>query len=504
MVGSDKEPTKQPAADEAHAHQPANPSTDATNAEGRPHSDGLWASIKDIAKALNAKLLKQPADDEAHARRPPNPSLDATNAEGRSHSDDLWAPINDTTKTLAAKLSGATELAEVEKILTLIKARSEIRKFDAEAEKAEADKAKVNLDSSLAQGQMRHALLGSMFAPLVPLASLLTVVVTLVVSSMQTHSSNELALAKIAEDKAAREETNWNAFAADVDKTPPDKLYTSGAFMARFHKFAASNIYKTQIADIAKQFMIGVSSNGAFREMWKLQVKTTTHENIDLVVELAKAKKQQFDRIPVECKQIGVPTNSLPEDPQFTYLGACSPKYSVDDLSKAISDHIKLKELLVLKDQANNLTATMSFLATEIAEYLRSRPDKDTPLDLSNLYLHSVDLSNVDFTKIDLLQSVVTVSVLKGAVLTPKNLPYSLSGSTWWDAAAIEQKMLLPWLITNAYPEQLTTFYPVGYKISKEQYIANVTRLCTANMKICSPTCQGFGTERPPQTPECK
>jgi hypothetical protein len=75
------------------------------------------------------------------------------------------------------------------------------------------------------------------------------------------------------------------------------------------------------MVDIAKQFMAGVTSYGAFRDMWKLQVKETTDENIDLVIELAKAKKQQYDRIPVECKQIAVPPNTLPEDLLFWLPG---------------------------------------------------------------------------------------------------------------------------------------------------------------------------------------
>jgi hypothetical protein len=186
----------------------------------------------------------RPTAGEGSAQQERDTSSDVPNAEGDFEADGFSSPIDDITKALVGKLTGTADASEVEKILTLVKAKSEIRKLNAEAAKTEADKNKVNLDASLAKRQMRHALLGSMFAPLVPIASLLTVVVSLIVSSMQTQSSNELALQKMTEDKIAREDANWAAFEADLDKTPPDRLYSSGAFMARFHTFAASDNHK--------------------------------------------------------------------------------------------------------------------------------------------------------------------------------------------------------------------------------------------------------------------
>jgi hypothetical protein len=91
-------------------------------------------------------------------------------------------------------------------------------------------------------------------------------------------------------------------------------------------------------------------------------------------------------------------------------------------LVKAINDPSKLKAVLTLKEQSDNLFATMIFLATQIAGYLQSRPNKGTgpTLDLSNMYLHQVDLSDVNFSKIDLTQANLNGARLKGATLTPK------------------------------------------------------------------------------------
>jgi len=192
--------------------------------------------------------------------------------------------VDEIIYSVFERLRDSRDVDDIEKALNLAKTNSEIKKMRAEGAKAEADARKAALDARLSEKQMRHALLGAMFAPLVPLASLLTVIVTLFVSSEQMRSSSQLALQKLSEDKVVREEASWRAFEEELDKSQPDKLYSSPTFLSRLRTFAASGTHDQQMQDITRQFMIGLTSDYAFQAIWKIHFKDRSI-NIDQVVE---------------------------------------------------------------------------------------------------------------------------------------------------------------------------------------------------------------------------
>ncbi len=413
--------------------------------------------------------------------------------------------VDEIIYSVFERLRDSRDVDDIEKALNLAKTNSEIKKMRAEGAKAEADARKAALDARLSEKQMRHALLGAMFAPLVPLASLLTVIVTLFVSSEQMRSSSQLALQKLSEDKVVREEASWRAFEEELDKSQPDKLYSSPTFLSRLRTFAASGTHDQQMQDITRQFMIGLTSDYAFQAIWKIHFKDRSI-NIDQVVELARAKKQQFNQMVSDCKQIKKPSN-FSDDIVWGYIGACSPKYSIEELTNSISDPSVLKITLLLKDSIWSVSSTLVFISQEIAGYLHSSSNGTQgpkEIDLSNINLQFSDLDNVDFSKIDLRQTSVIASTLRGAILKPKaGDPYDFRGSTWWDASEIDQK-IIPTLILNFYPERPEHTYPQSYSITKEQYAANVARLCTQKLKLCSNECLRFGSEPAPSDRECK
>jgi hypothetical protein len=53
--------------------------------------------------------------------------------------------------------------------------------------------------------------------------------------------------------------------------------------------------------------MARLNSESAFKDMWKIAIKNTTEENFETVVELARGKRYQFDRIVNDCAEIKVP-----------------------------------------------------------------------------------------------------------------------------------------------------------------------------------------------------
>jgi hypothetical protein len=92
---------------------------------------------------------------------------------------DAQSLLRKAIESALTNLERSGDLAEAERVLNVIKIESEIKKIDADKIKADQDAKKVAIDASLAAKQQRHALLASMVAPLVPLTSLLTVIVTL-------------------------------------------------------------------------------------------------------------------------------------------------------------------------------------------------------------------------------------------------------------------------------------------------------------------------------------
>jgi hypothetical protein len=414
-------------------------------------------------------------------------------------------PVEDALRSSLLEKIKIGDLPEIEKTINILKANSEIQKFKVEKQKAAQEAEKVRVDATLAARQLRHAVLNSIVAPLVPIASLLAVGVTLWVSTQQMGISNDQARQKSVDDKIAREETYWRAFLDELDKSTPDKLYSSPTFVARLKTFAAAGGHNTELPDITKKLMIGFSSFPAFQDMWKLQVKAVNDDNIDYVLELAKAKQQQWNFASNECGRFPVPTNSLPEDSLYTYLGACSSKYTQDQLGKAFPNPEQLKALLALRDGFTSTTSIVFFLSENISAYLRERSTTKTgpkELDLSNIAFLDADLQDVDFSKADLTQTLFSTNLLKGAILQPRKLTFDFRGATWWDAQSIDQ-LLLADAIVYSYPEQNSVNYPPGYKITYDEYAKNVARLCTSGMTACSKRCLRFGSGEPPTDQEC-
>jgi hypothetical protein len=130
--------------------------------------------------------------------------------EGQAHSGNQ-NPLDTTgevIQSLLMRLKDNNDLTELERTLNLAKLHSEIQKLDSEKRKADEDAKKSAVDASLASKQLRHSLISSMLAPLVPLTSLATVIVTLYIANTQTHVARDQAREKITEDRAIREEAN--------------------------------------------------------------------------------------------------------------------------------------------------------------------------------------------------------------------------------------------------------------------------------------------------------
>jgi uncharacterized protein YjbI with pentapeptide repeats len=394
-----------------------------------------------------------------------------------------------------SKLKATTDLEELERVLSAVRAGSEIQKLNAERVKAERDAVKSAIDTELAPKQLRYSFITSMFSPLVPIASLMTVIVSLFISREQLQQSAIQNAQHIAEERSARDEASWRSFEDEIDKSTPDKLYSNPTFLSRLRDFSGSGGHVEQVSDISKQLMIGLTSASAFQDLWKLEFKNVTADNVDKVIEMARAEKLRYDQAVNDCGKIKTTDVSVRNDVSFGYMGLCSPTYTDDELVKTVTDNAVLRSLLAARVNIANITSNQILLSNVISAYMREHFDKNggaKELDLSNVLFLDADLSDIDFSKVVLTQVAFGRVIFSGAILTSKTITNDFRWSTWWDAAAISQ-VVLPDLIRFAYPERPGMLYPASYKISFDDYVEKVANLCTSKLKVCSKTCLPFG-----------
>ena len=101
------------------------------------------------------------------------------------------------------------------------------------------------------------------------------------------------------------------------------------------------------------------------------------------------------------------------------------------------------------------------------------------------MLFQGADFDGVDFSQMNLSQTVFASSTVNDAVLTAKSMTYDFRGTPWWEAYIIDQA-ILPWVITYYFPYNPGMQLPGGYKITADEYRAKINRLCTEKMIACS------------------
>lgn len=418
--------------------------------------------------------------------------------------------ISEAVEAALKSMESTQDLSDVERALNIAKLAAEIKKAEADRLKLEQDARKTSIDAQLIASQTLNANRTALAALLVPAASFLTVVATLIAASWQIWSSNERSLkeAQLARQaaKEAREEADWGAFEAILDKDTADRLYASPTFTARLRSFATTGRYDQQLLDITKKFMIQLSSPSAFQDIWKIAFKEADDSNIDSVVEMARLKSDR--EIPDKCRAWSMRLNfkNMPTD-LWSSVGICSSAVTHDDVVKQIKDPKDQDEGWKLHQALANDGSFKSFLSNQVADYLRRKSNKATGsrmLDLSNVYLLWANLENVDFSGVNLTGVTFERASLKGTILRPRDTApaavYFLD-VPWWEAEAVDL-LLLNNLITNAYPGKGN--YQHEYDITFDEYVNKVQALCQNKLQICAKKCLRYKTMPLQNSPECQ
>ena len=154
--------------------------------------------------------------------------------------DPITAEINsELARLLSSQSSGS-----VQQSLDSLKSASEIRKSNADRLKSELEAKKIAIDAHLATKHAYGSFLNAMLSPLVPLASLLTVAVSLYIGNQTVRSAQQQAQTKADEDKIEREEIRWKEFAESLEKaSDADKLYKGGTYVTRLRAYSKPGVF---------------------------------------------------------------------------------------------------------------------------------------------------------------------------------------------------------------------------------------------------------------------
>jgi hypothetical protein len=179
-------------------------------------------------------------------------------------------PLSSIVESASKKLKQSDDPAETERSINILKTAAEVQKLDAERLKAEQEAKKLYVDAALAGKQLRLSYLSALFAPLVPIASLLTVAVTLIVAALQTKQAGEIEAQKLVTDGAVREAASWESFRSTFDTSAADNLYSKPTFVSRLREFASVDNHRQALNDIARPFLADLSSSAAFQVVWSI------------------------------------------------------------------------------------------------------------------------------------------------------------------------------------------------------------------------------------------
>lgn len=424
-----------------------------------------------------------------------------------------------SVEDILGSLSQPSDSADAERLLNMLKvgaevqkANAEIGKLEHEAKKAEQEASKAAVDAALASRQMRLQLISTLVAPLVPIAALLAVVATLYSSHQtlsETRSSDERRTREAAKDK---EKLEWETFATTFNEGGLERVLTRPSLILKLSSYSKLPEYRKQLVLLSRSSFATMSSSDTFRETWSSIFGEVSDENFDTAVFVAKTHRRSYEEAVSECGKIIVPPDKFPEYQQFKSFGPCINALNRDAVIELYADEPETaKKVGLLKDRTLSESTIVYLLSEAISSYLRKNSGASPggkELDISSMTFNNANLSNVDFSKMRLLQTDFFLSDVQGAILTAPTdkMTYSFRGTAWWEAAAIDQKVL-GWLVANSYPGSSPqsfsrTGQAVTVAISEDQYRKEIGRLCTSQAPVCSPSCIKYGAEAPAKMQE--
>ncbi|MDU6835144.1 MAG: hypothetical protein E6417_34580, partial [Bradyrhizobium sp.] len=194
--------------------------------------------------------------------------------------------ISDLRSLLAATLakSDATLPDDIGKAATTAKALSE-------AEKAAID----------ARTQQRFEQKKVIFAALVPIVSMLTVLVTILVQYFQLKETHQLNESQIYEARRQNESMQWREFLDNL-RTSSATIQSDPTFAPRLRSFFSSPIVGAQASEVAKRLMGNMANVLGFKDLFNMTFVEINSDNIEDAVDVGRILRNSLRLNDENCR----------------------------------------------------------------------------------------------------------------------------------------------------------------------------------------------------------
>jgi uncharacterized protein YjbI with pentapeptide repeats len=362
---------------------------------------------------------------------------------------------------------------------------------------AEAKKARADAQTQAKQIHLEQ--LKSWSTLLVPIASLLTLLATIVIQAYQLHQQLQTTAQQ-------NEDTDWRALITTLG-AGADKYASDITVSSRLKTFLSSDRYGEQAYDLTIRVLGNLTNFGTFQELFAATVTPARTNNSKTVLSIARTLSATKNSFESECHGTASELPSLSAD---LYFGACDVRLSDTNLAGAMRtaklNSTRTRSLVELRRSYLAVLREADFVGQSAGDVLRKEHGVDNasrsnqPLDLSYITLRGADLSAVDFSSFIMTNTSLEFSKLDKSVLTPLKLDgLEFNDSNWWDVNKIDQNLLRA-SIQNRYPyyADWISDYPMG-DVTKDYYEKRVKALCNSPDDFCNGPLPFH--ERPAQIP---
>jgi uncharacterized protein YjbI with pentapeptide repeats len=359
---------------------------------------------------------------------------------------------------------------------------------------------KASLAEQTSHRTYRLEYLKSLSAFLVPLVSLLALPVTLVVGGYQIRASQQQAQVTLqsAQQQAAAalksaqeqaEDSQWRDLLASISRAK-DAINSDVTIAPRLKSFAGSLRYGSTAKDIAARLIGSVVDNSSFSELFDYVFPEVTEDNLETAVAVARKLTRLKKAIESKCYDMRIAAG-------VTYCGADLDDVTFDKKVKVLRNPARAATLDTISAQRQVLVDIGNdsiFYSKKLEGPLRLRLSGSggkhaKGIDLSAVFLNSINLSNLDFSSSNISGAIFdTVDIAKSDLQVGASDGADFRASNWWDAKAINPDLLLSLIQRNnpIYAEGISLSIVVnGAGAGKDQYRQKVESLCSLAHTTC-------------------
>lgn len=388
-------------------------------------------------------------------------------------------------ETLLQKLEVAADnvATGVAPSLDDLKKIADLSKAVADARKANTDARNQSAQIKLQTRQLRLERLKSWSTFLVPVVSIVTLLATIIIQSLQLSATRQ-----------QNEDTQWRELLSSLNVANKD--YAADVTVApRLLSFLNSERYREQARRISIRLLGQITNEAGFKFLFHTLM--ASEKDLESIISIARTLTGTKFSIESECQEITAKYDYT------KFLGLCDLSLTEKQLREMVRSAEDSTRLYALRRAFNGLSAELSFISLELSQLLKAQygvstgnvgASRDVKVNLSDVYIHGGDFSKIDFSGFNMTNTVMNYLRLDGSILVPSQAAgLQMAGTAWWKVDAIDEQLMTTFL-SAAFPYYAEgVAYPAGDEPTEEVWRSRVAVLCVPLRELCRPENLKFG-----------